>query len=62
MNKFKKEVETLKKTIEDPEKYENKLEKVKNDEVKILLFDEYLRETNNEKAGVVSIKKFFGKK
>ena len=60
--KFKKEVETLKKTIEDPEKYENKLEKVKNDEVKILLFDEYLRETNNEKAGVVSIKKFFGKK
>jgi len=26
------------------------------------LFDEYLRETNNEKAGVQSVVKFFGKK
>ena len=59
--KFKKEVETLRKTI-DPEKFEDKLEQLKNKEVKALLFDEYLRETNNEKEGVQSLTKFFGKK
>jgi hypothetical protein len=31
-------------------------------EIKTLLFDEYLRETNNEKAGVQSLDKFFVKK
>ena len=35
---------------------------MKNKEVKILLFDEYLRETNNEKSGVQSLMKFFTKK
>jgi len=59
--KFKKEVETLRKNI-DEEKFQDKLEQVKNKEVKILLFDEYLRETNNEKEGVQSLTKFFGKK
>ncbi len=60
--KFKKEVETLKKNMDDPEKYEKKLEDLKNKEVKILLFDDYLRETNNEKSGLTAITKFFGKK
>jgi hypothetical protein len=59
--KFKKEVETLRKTV-DPEKFEDKLEQLKNKEVKALLFDEYLRETNNEKEGVQSLSKFFTKK
>jgi DNA polymerase elongation subunit (family B) len=59
--KFKKEVEDLRKNI-DPEKFDDKLEQLKNKEVKALLFDEYLRETNNEKAGVQSLTKFFGKK
>ena len=59
--KFKKEVETLRKTV-DPDKFEDKLEQLKNKEVKVLLFDEYLRETNNEKEGVQSLTKFFKKK
>ena len=59
--KFKKEVDTLRKNSV-PEKFEDKLEQLKNKEVKALLFDEYLRETNNEKAGVQSLKKYFGAK
>ena len=62
ITKFKKEIENLKKEGLDNEKYEDKLEKMKNKEVKILLFDEYLRETNNEKSGVQSLMKFFTKK
>jgi DNA polymerase elongation subunit (family B) len=58
--KFKKDVEILKKTCEE-EKFEDKLEQLKNKEIKMLLFDEYLRETNNEKEGVQSITKFFSK-
>ena len=57
---FKKEIETLRKTT-DPEKFEDKLEQMRNKEVKILLFDEYLRVTNNEKEGNQSLTKFFGK-
>ena len=59
--KFKKEVENLRK-ITEPDKFEDKLEQLKNKEVKTLLFDEYLRETNNEKQGVQSLTKFFVKK
>ena len=58
---FKKEIETLRKTT-DPEKFEDKLEQMRNKEVKTLLFDEYLRVTNNEKEGNQSLTKFFGKK
>jgi DNA polymerase elongation subunit (family B) len=64
MNKiktFKASVETLRKTTL-PEKFEDKLEQLKNKEVKALLFDSYLRETNNEKAGNQNIMKYFGKK
>ena len=60
--KFKKEVDTVKKTITDLEKQENKLEKMRNDEIKVLLFDEFLRVTNNSKAGNQSLLGFFGKK
>jgi DNA polymerase elongation subunit (family B) len=61
ISKFKKEIETLRKTVE-PDKFEDKLEQTKNKEVKALLFDEYLRVTNNEKEGNQSLTKFFGKK
>jgi len=61
ISKFKKEIEILRKTVE-PDKFEDKLEQLKNKEVKILLFDEYLRVTNNEKEGNQSLTKFFGKK
>jgi DNA polymerase elongation subunit (family B) len=59
--KFKKDVEILRKNT-DPEKFEDKLEQMKNNEVKALLFNEYLREINNEKEGVQSLTKFFNKK
>ena len=59
--KFKKEIETLRLNCEE-EKFEDKLEQLKNKEVKALLFDEYLRETNNEKAGNQSLTRFLIKK
>jgi hypothetical protein len=46
----------------EEDKFEDKLEQLKNKEVKALLFDEYLRETNNEKQGVQSLTKFLIKK
>ena len=58
---FSKEVEALRKNI-DVSKFEDKLEQMKNKEVKVLLFDEYLRETNNEKAGLQSLTKYLPKK
>jgi DNA polymerase elongation subunit (family B) len=58
--KFKKEVESLRKSIE-PDKFDDKLEQMRNKEVKTLLFDDYLRVTNNEKQGVQSVTKFFSK-
>lgn len=64
MNKiktFRTTVETLRKTT-PPDKFEDKLEQLKNKEVKALLFDSYLRETNNEKEGNQNISKYFGKK
>ena len=48
------------KTTEE-DKFEAKLEQLKNKEVKALLFDEYLRVTNNSKSGVSEITNFFGK-
>ena len=59
---FKKEIDALKKAYEeDPEKFETKLEQLRNKEVKTMLFDKYLRETNNEKEGNQSLTKFFKK-
>ena len=57
--KFKREIEGLKKTIEDNKKLEDKLSKLKDKEVKTLIFDKFLRETNNAKEGNQSLKKFF---
>ena len=57
--KFKREIESLKKTIEDNKKFEDKLSKLKDKEVKTLIFDKFLRETNNAKEGNQSLKKFF---
>ena len=63
--KYKKEVEILRKKYSEPifdkEKFEEKLEDLRNKEIKTLLFDKYLRETNNEKLGVKSITSFFSK-
>ena len=59
IGKFKKEVEVLKKNTEDYKKFEEKLSKMKDKEVKVLIFDKFLRETNNAKEGNQSLKKFF---
>ena len=59
---FKRELDNLKKSfqeIDDKDKLENKIEQLRNKEVKILLFDKYLRITNNEKEGNQSLIKFF---
>ena len=58
ISKFRKEVEKLRLTT-PPDKFEDKLEQLKNKEVKAMLFDSYLRETNNEKSGNQNISNFF---
>jgi DNA polymerase elongation subunit (family B) len=59
IEKFKRELEQVKKTIEDPKKVEDKIEKLRNKEVQILIFDKYLRETNNSKEKNQSMTNFF---
>jgi len=60
ISRFNKDVEILKKNTPF-DKFENKLEQLKNKEVKILLFDEYLRVTDNQKNKLQSITMFFKK-
>jgi DNA polymerase elongation subunit (family B) len=62
ISKFKKEIAEVRKTIEDNKKFEEKLAKLRDKEVKTLIFDKYLRETNNTKEGNQSVMNFFGKK
>ena len=63
IKQHKKEIDNLRKEYyDDNEKFEEKVETLRCKEIKALLFDEYLRETNNEKAGVQSLDKFFMKK
>jgi DNA polymerase elongation subunit (family B) len=60
--KHKKDLQSLREKYTDDEKFEDKKEELRCKEIKALLFDEYLRETNNEKAGNQSLAKFFTKK
>jgi DNA polymerase elongation subunit (family B) len=57
-NGFVDKLETLQANLE-PDKYEKKAEDLKNKEVKAILFDPYLRKTDNEKAGNKEITSFF---
>jgi hypothetical protein len=52
----------VKKYSDDHEKCQDKIDDLRNKEIKTLLFDKYLRETNNEKQGVKSITSFFALK
>ena len=54
-----KEIKELKKDYPDPEQYKDKEEAVRNKEVKALLFDSYIRKTNNTNKGAQEITKFF---
>ena len=56
---FQMKIDTLRNTIEDKEKMEEKISTMKNKEVKALLFDKYLRETNNRQNNMNSITTFF---
>ena len=56
---FEMKIETLKNTIDDETKLHNKISELRNKEVKSLLFDKYLIETDNQSNGNQSIKKFF---
>ena len=56
---FQMQIETLKNTIDEPDKLATKISDLKNKEVKALLFDAYLRETDNTKNGMKSITTFF---
>ena len=61
INKFKKEVQLIKSKHEE-KKWNDKIEQLKNKEVQLLLFDSFLRTTNNLKNGNQSIVEFFQKK
>jgi DNA polymerase elongation subunit (family B) len=61
LKKFKSDVAILLKNEKelDPIKLQDKLESMRNKEVKQLLFDEFLREANNSKEGNQSLPKIF---
>ena len=60
LKRFESEVEQLRRdTAGDEEAFRDKLEKKKNLEVKSLLFDEFLRQTENARAGHASLTTFF---
>jgi hypothetical protein len=58
ISNFKREVAKLENNTE-PNKFPEKLEKLKNAEVKKLLFDNYLRKTNNQKQGLRTMDMFY---
>jgi DNA polymerase elongation subunit (family B) len=60
ISKFTREIEQIKNTIVEHKKCDNKIAKLRDKEVKILIFDKYLRETNNIKDKNLSVTKFFG--
>jgi DNA polymerase elongation subunit (family B) len=53
------ELAALKKMYPDPEQYKDKEEALRHKEVKGLLFDEYIRKTNNANKGAQEITKYF---
>ena len=56
---FQMQVDTLKNTIDDADKLTAKIDDLRHKEVKALLFDKYLRETDNMKNKMKSITSFF---
>jgi DNA polymerase elongation subunit (family B) len=62
VSNFKRELENIKENEEDEKKCEKKITKIKDKEVQSLIFDKYLRDTNNAKEGNQNLTKFFAKK
>jgi DNA polymerase elongation subunit (family B) len=61
IHQLNEEISTLTRKT-DPSKLSDRIDALKNKEVKALLFDDYLRKTLNEKAGNQPLTKWFGKK
>ena len=60
---LRKDIDALKREFStDSKKCEDKIAKMKDKEVKALIFDKYLRVTNNVKEGNQSVTNFFHKK
>jgi DNA polymerase elongation subunit (family B) len=58
ITRFNSEVKTLRNTVES-DKFPDKLEALKNREIKALLFDPYINKANNQKQGMTEITSFF---
>jgi DNA polymerase elongation subunit (family B) len=58
---LKKEIENIRRDVEDDKKCDKKISQIKDKEVQALIFDTYLRDTNNAKTGNQSVLKFFTK-
>ena len=56
---WKKELDNLRRDYPDAEQYKKKEDTLRNKEVKALLFDKYLRQTDNARRGDRSITDFF---
>jgi len=56
---WKTDLEKLRKNYPDPLQYKDKEEALRHKEVKALLFDEYIRKTNNVNKGAREITEFF---
>ena len=59
LRKWNNELKTLQKDYPNPEQCKKKEDNLRNKEVKALLFDDYLRQTDNMKRGDQSITSFF---
>ena len=59
LRKWKRELNKLREEYPDDETYKKKEDALRNKEVKAVLFDEYLRQTNNMRLGNQSITSFF---
>ena len=58
--RFKSDIKKLERDT-DPAKFEDRLESLKNKEVKALLFDKYINKANIQKQGMRELSSFFGK-
>ena len=59
LRKFERDVEKLRCTIKDPDMLNDKIDRMKNDEVKKLIFDKYLLQIENEKQKNATIVGYF---
>ena len=58
LKRFKQEIASLKKSL-DSDKFEKKVEDLRNKEIKALLFDNYIRDTSNTRDGNTNINNYF---